>query len=123
MTDEQFPVFFADAPAGLDQAEVVIVPVPYDGTSTWGKGADRGPAAQMRSGATTRRSRRPLIMTSLMTPEPMNPILSISSGLWGVSSCAISISLCSWELLRNSLGRVDDPEDLIQCGSLRRGES
>ena len=23
----------------------VIIPVPYDGTSTWGKGADRGPAA------------------------------------------------------------------------------
>ncbi len=27
------------------QARVAIVPVPYDGTSTWLKGADRGPAA------------------------------------------------------------------------------
>jgi agmatinase len=26
-------------------AKVVIIPVPYDGTSTWGKGADKGPEA------------------------------------------------------------------------------
>jgi len=31
--------------AGLDTAKVVIIPVPYDGTSTWGKGADKGPDA------------------------------------------------------------------------------
>lgn len=29
----------------MDQARIVVVPVPYDGTSTWGKGANRGPAA------------------------------------------------------------------------------
>ena len=28
-----------------EKAEIVILPVPYDGTSTWIKGADRGPAA------------------------------------------------------------------------------
>jgi agmatinase len=29
----------------LDRAEVVLIPVPYDGTSTWKKGADMGPEA------------------------------------------------------------------------------
>jgi agmatinase len=29
----------------LDKAKVVLVPVPYDGTSTWVKGADKGPDA------------------------------------------------------------------------------
>ncbi|MFV0554321.1 MAG: agmatinase [Mangrovibacterium sp.] len=28
-----------------DKAEIAILPVPYDGTSTWIKGADKGPAA------------------------------------------------------------------------------
>jgi len=39
---------FGDLPpemAGSDDASVVIVPVPYDGTSTWVKGADKGPEA------------------------------------------------------------------------------
>lgn len=31
--------------AQLETAKVVLIPVPYDGTSTWGKGADRGPEA------------------------------------------------------------------------------
>ena len=31
--------------AQLDTAKVVLIPVPYDGTSTWGKGADKGPDA------------------------------------------------------------------------------
>lgn len=31
--------------AQLDTAKVVLIPVPYDGTSTWGKGADKGPEA------------------------------------------------------------------------------
>ncbi|WP_025740665.1 agmatinase [Aquimarina pacifica] len=31
--------------AGYDTSKVVLIPVPYDGTSTWGKGADKGPAA------------------------------------------------------------------------------
>lgn len=34
-----------DKYARLDNAEVVLIPVPYDGTSTWQKGADKGPAA------------------------------------------------------------------------------
>lgn len=29
----------------LDEAKVVLIPVPYDGTSTWQKGADKGPQA------------------------------------------------------------------------------
>lgn len=31
--------------AHLEKSRVVLIPVPYDGTSTWGKGADRGPEA------------------------------------------------------------------------------
>jgi len=31
--------------AQLETAKVVLIPVPYDGTSTWGKGADKGPKA------------------------------------------------------------------------------
>lgn len=39
---------FADIPenyARLEQSKIVLIPVPYDGTSTWQKGADKGPAA------------------------------------------------------------------------------
>jgi len=35
----------ADEFAQLETAKVVLIPVPYDGTSTWGKGADKGPQA------------------------------------------------------------------------------
>ena len=31
--------------SGLDESKIVIVPVPYDKTSTWIKGADNGPSA------------------------------------------------------------------------------
>jgi agmatinase len=31
--------------AKLEQAKIVLIPVPYDGTSTWQKGADKGPEA------------------------------------------------------------------------------
>ena len=31
--------------AQLEKAKVVLIPVPYDGTSTWGKWADKGPQA------------------------------------------------------------------------------
>lgn len=31
--------------AQLETAKVVLIPVPYDGTSTWGKGAEKGPQA------------------------------------------------------------------------------
>jgi len=34
-----------EAKVTLADAKVVMLPVPYDGTSTWGKGADSGPAA------------------------------------------------------------------------------
>ena len=29
----------------LDSSKIVLIPVPYDGTSTWQKGADKGPEA------------------------------------------------------------------------------
>jgi agmatinase len=41
-------VFLSDIPKRYrdpSKAKVVIVPVPYDRTSSWGKGADKGPAA------------------------------------------------------------------------------
>ncbi|WP_452597995.1 agmatinase [Pontimicrobium sp. MEBiC01747] len=31
--------------ASLETSKIVLIPVPYDGTSTWGKGADKGPEA------------------------------------------------------------------------------
>jgi agmatinase len=34
-----------------DKSAIAIVPVPYDGTSTWGKGADRGPGAILEASA------------------------------------------------------------------------
>ncbi|QYA24552.1 agmatinase [Gramella sp. MT6] len=34
-----------DKHARIDEAKVVLIPVPYDGTSTWQKGADKGPDA------------------------------------------------------------------------------
>jgi agmatinase len=40
--------YYGDLPEeyrSYDKAKIVIVPVPYDGTSTWLKGADKGPAA------------------------------------------------------------------------------
>ncbi len=39
---------YADIPdnyAALDSSKIVLIPVPYDGTSTWGKGANKGPKA------------------------------------------------------------------------------
>lgn len=39
---------FAEIPAeyaAFESAKVILIPVPYDGTSTWGKGADKGPEA------------------------------------------------------------------------------
>jgi agmatinase len=34
-----------DKYARIDEAKVVLIPVPYDGTSSWGKGSDKGPEA------------------------------------------------------------------------------
>src|SRR5690554_1345048 len=39
---------YADIPekyGELPSAKIVLIPVPYDGTSTWQKGADKGPEA------------------------------------------------------------------------------
>ncbi|MGB2761481.1 MULTISPECIES: agmatinase [Maribacter] len=35
----------SDEFAQLEKSKVILIPVPYDGTSTWGKGADKGPEA------------------------------------------------------------------------------
>jgi len=35
--------------AGYDKSQIVLIPVPYDGTSTWGKGADKGPEAFLQA--------------------------------------------------------------------------
>lgn len=35
--------------AQLEKAKIVLIPVPYDGTSTWGKGADKGPDAFLKA--------------------------------------------------------------------------
>lgn len=40
-----------DEYAGLDSASIVLIPVPYDGTSTWQKGADKGPKAFLDASA------------------------------------------------------------------------
>jgi agmatinase len=48
------PANFGDLPpqySGPADSRIVIVPVPYDATSTWVKGADRGPAAILRASA------------------------------------------------------------------------
>ena len=48
------PTNFADLPqkySRLEDSAVVILPVPYDGTSTWGKGADKGPQAIIEASA------------------------------------------------------------------------
>ncbi|SHJ71519.1 agmatinase [Arenibacter nanhaiticus] len=37
--------------AQLEKAKVVLIPVPYDGTSSWGKGADKGPDAFLEASA------------------------------------------------------------------------
>lgn len=41
--------FFPEAASSQEAAQMVLVPVPYDGTSTWGKGADKGPEAIFRA--------------------------------------------------------------------------
>ncbi|MBN1804828.1 MAG: agmatinase [Sedimentisphaerales bacterium] len=41
------PQEYSDA----ENATIVIIPVAYDGTSTWGKGADKGPAALIEASA------------------------------------------------------------------------
>ncbi len=45
---------FADLPkrySDLQDAKIVILPAPYDGTSTWQKGADKGPEALLDASA------------------------------------------------------------------------
>ncbi len=39
----------SDEFAQLEKSKVVLIPVPYDGTSTWGKGADKGPEALLEA--------------------------------------------------------------------------
>lgn len=47
-------IHFGDIPAEFSDeknAKVVILPIPYDGTSTWVKGADKGPEALLEASA------------------------------------------------------------------------
>ncbi len=41
----------SDQYAKLDNAKIILIPVPYDGTSTWQKGADKGPEAFLEASA------------------------------------------------------------------------
>ncbi|GGZ46680.1 agmatinase [Mesonia mobilis] len=45
MTTKKNYAGIPDKYARLDEAKVVLIPIPYDGTSTWQKGADKGPQA------------------------------------------------------------------------------
>ena len=40
---------FEEQYTDYETAEIAILPVPYDGTSTWLKGADKGPRSQYSS--------------------------------------------------------------------------
>jgi len=40
-----------DEPQSLEAARFVVLPIPYDGTSTWQKGADAGPGAVLAASA------------------------------------------------------------------------
>lgn len=45
---------FGDLPkeySTLETSRIVVLPAPFDGTSTWGKGADKGPAAILEASA------------------------------------------------------------------------
>ena len=51
---KDIPVNFGGLPdeySGLKNASIVVLPVPFDGTSTWIKGADRGPEALIEASA------------------------------------------------------------------------
>ena len=50
--------------AKLEQAKIVLIPVPYDGTSTWQKGADKGPEAFLNASEILTRS-----ITDLFIPN------------------------------------------------------
>lgn len=43
--------FIPEQYSNPDNAEIIIIPVPYDGTSTWMKGADKGPEAIIEASA------------------------------------------------------------------------
>jgi agmatinase len=43
------PAFLDEAPADVESARILVLPCPYDGTSTYAKGADRGPEALLRA--------------------------------------------------------------------------
>ena len=43
--------FLPEEYSNPDSSRIVIIPVAYDGTSTWLKGADKGPAAILEASA------------------------------------------------------------------------
>ncbi len=50
-SSELMPFGGPEAATALDDAAVAVLPVPYDLTSSWKKGADRGPAALLEASA------------------------------------------------------------------------
>ncbi|MDD2278905.1 MAG: arginase family protein, partial [Bacteroidales bacterium] len=47
-------VHFGDIPeefCNKEKSKIVILPIPYDGTSTWVKGSDKGPEALLDASA------------------------------------------------------------------------
>ena len=69
--------YFDDDAHAIDPPAAVILPVPYDGTSTWRKGADRGPAAILEA------SRQVELWECETRTEPW-PVMLASSARVGV---------------------------------------
>jgi agmatinase len=70
---------FGDLPeeySSLEQAKVVILPVPFDATSTWLKGADKGPAAIIEASTHMElydiETDSEVYRTGIFTAEPIN---------------------------------------------------
>ena len=61
--------------ANIENAKVVILPVPYDGTSTWIKGADKGPEAILEASANMElydiESNREIYTIGIHTADPV----------------------------------------------------
>ncbi len=62
--------------AGEEQSEIIILPVPFDGTSTWIKGADRGPGAIIEASANMElydiESGSEVYLKGIHTSDPVN---------------------------------------------------
>jgi agmatinase len=63
-----------------EHSEIVILPVPYDGTSTWGKGADKGPEAILEASANMElydiETESEVYLNGIYTAEPVKDNIS-----------------------------------------------